>query len=84
MRQAFVIHFERFRTVIYFVTFSPEYLNAICNENLDSLKDRTSKIELNHTKLYNLYEPADHTQFIEDIVAIFRFITAEEVNIGYL
>jgi hypothetical protein len=84
MIQAFVVHFEGFRTGIYFATFPSEYLNAVRNENLDSLKDRTSKIELNHTQLYNLYEPVDRTQFIKDMVAMFRFVAAGEANIGYL
>lgn len=54
------------------------------NINVDILKHREDKIYLNHTRRYNLFNTTDRTEFIKQFVALLRFTTAGEANIGHL
>lgn len=78
------MHFDGFKTAIYFATFPSNYLNCIRNENIALLRNWSPKIKLHHTKLYNLFHTAERTEFIREIVALFRFVAAGEANIGHL
>jgi hypothetical protein len=78
------VHFDGFKTAIYFATFPSHYLNCVRNENLTLLQNWSPKVELHHTKLYNLFHTVERTEFIREIVALFRFVAAGEANIGHL
>lgn len=57
---------------------------TIRNIDINLLKNRDEKLELNHTKRYNLLLTEDRTNFIKEFVALLRFIAAGEANIGHL
>jgi len=42
------------------------------------------RINLYHTKLYNLFNAVDRTEFIKEFVALLRFVAAGEANIGHV
>ena len=69
---------------VYFATFPSEYLNTLRNVDVDSLSTRHPKIHLCHTRLYNLINTEDRTEFIKEFVALLRFVVAGEANIGHL
>ena len=81
--QAFVIHFDGFKAAIYFATFSAMYLRTIRSKDL-AIIQKWEKTSLNHTKLYDLYDSDDRTDFIREFVAVLRFVSCGEANIGHL
>jgi hypothetical protein len=54
------------------------------NQDIDILRHREPKIKLNHTRLFNLFVAEDRTKFIEEFVALLRFVAAGEANVGPL
>lgn len=81
--QAFVIHFDGFKAAIYFATFSAKYLRTIRSTDL-AIVQKWDKTSLNRTKLYDLYDADDRTDFIRELVALLRFVSCDEANIGHL
>jgi hypothetical protein len=69
---------------VYFAAFPAEYLRCLRDVNIDDLKNRKNKIQLHHTRLYNLFNTSDRTEFIKEFVALVRFVAAGEANIGFL
>jgi len=51
---------------------------------VDSLNDRKDKVMLNHTRVYNLFNSIDRTEFIRKFVALLRFVAAGEAKVGCL
>ena len=49
-----------------------------------SSKHREKKVELNHTRRYNLFNTGDRTEFIKEFMAFLRFVAAGEENTGHL
>ena len=52
--------------------------------DVDSLTTAEWRIDLNHTRLYNLFNAADRTDFFKEFVALLRFVAAGEANIGHV
>ena len=75
---------RRFYVSVYFVNFPSEYLLTVRDIDIDTLKNREDKVELKHTRRYNLFKTSDRTEFIREFVALLRYIAAGEVNIGHL
>jgi hypothetical protein len=69
---------------VYFAKFPAEYLRSLRDVDINRLQHRTEKIKLHHTRLYNLCNTMDRTEFIKEFVALIRFVAAGEANIGYL
>ena len=42
------------------------------------------RLNLKHTRRYNLLKTVDRTEFIKEFVALLRFVAAGEANIGHL
>ena len=82
--EGIVIHFDGFHACVYFATFPSQYLETLRNEDIGILRDRQPKIKLNHTRLYNLFMTDDRTDFIEEFVALLRFVAAGEAKVGHL
>jgi len=78
------VHFDGFYVSVYFANFPSEYLHMLRNVDVDSLSSREPKIQLCHTRLYNLINTEDRTEFIKEFVALLRFVAAGEANIGHL
>ena len=78
------MHFDGFHVSIYFAKFSSTYLHILRNVDIDNLKFRDPKIKLHHTRLYNLMNPVDRTEFIREFVALLRFVAAGEADVGHL
>ena len=77
-----MVHFSGFYVSVYFAHFPASYLRTIRDVNVDSLTPDT--IYLHHTRLYNLFNAMDRTEFIKEFVALLRFVAAGEANVGYL
>jgi hypothetical protein len=69
---------------VYFGAFPAEYLRCLRDVNIEVLRNRKNKIRLHHTRLYNLFNTLDRTEFIKEFVAIVRFVAAGEAYIGFL
>jgi hypothetical protein len=69
---------------VYFAAFPAEYLRCLRDININTLEHRTEKIKLHHTRLYNLFNTFDRTEFIKEFVALIRFVAAGEANIGFV
>jgi hypothetical protein len=69
---------------IYWATFTSEYLESVRNEPIARLKKWEPKVQVKHTKRYNLYITEERTEFIKQIIALFRFVAAGEANIGHV
>ena len=82
--QGIVVHFDGVRVSIYFATFPSDYLHILRNVDVDKLQSRDPKIELRHTRLYNLMNTEDRTYFIKEFVALLRFVAAGQANVGHL
>ena len=82
--EGIVVHFDGFHACVYFATFPSEYLETLRNEDIGILRHRQPKIKLNHTRLYNLFMTDDRTEFIEEFVALLRFVAAGEAKVGHL
>ena len=78
------MHFDGFNVSVYFAAFPAEYLRCLRDVNIDALERREEKIKLHHTRLYNLFNTFDRTEFIKEFVALIRFVAAGEANIGFL
>lgn len=78
------MHFDGFCVAVYFAAFPAEYLRCLRDDNIDSLFNRKNKMQLHHTRLYNLFNTLDRTEFIREFVALIRFVAAGEANIGFL
>jgi hypothetical protein len=61
----------------------PIYLNTVRNIEINLLKYRKEKINLKHTRRYNLLNNIDRTEFIREFVAL-RFVATVKANIGFL
>ena len=46
-------------------------------------KQERKKIDLNHTRRYNLLNNIDRTEFIKAFVALLCFVAAEEADVGF-
>jgi hypothetical protein len=79
-----VVHFDGIQTEVYWAQFPPSYLRTLRDVNIDSLHLRPKKVELHHTRRYNLMLLDQRTEFIKQFVALLRFIAAGEANVGYL
>ena len=82
--EGIVVHFDGFHASVYFALFPSQYLNTLRNENISNLRCREPKIKLNHTRRYNLFMVDDRTEFIQEFVALLRFVAAGEANVGHL
>lgn len=69
---------------IYFATFPSDYLHTLRNVGIDNLQSRDPQIKLSHTRLYNLMNTSDRTEFIKEFVALLRFVAAGEACVGHL
>lgn len=78
------MHFDGFYVSVYFATFSATYLQTLRDIDIDVLRSWKDKVRLNHTRLYNLFNTADRTEFIKEFVALLRFVASGEANIGFL
>jgi hypothetical protein len=78
------VHFDGFYVSVYFAAFPAEYLRCLRDINIDELRNRKDKIQLHHTRLYNLFNTSDRTEFIKEFVALVRFVAAGEANMGFL
>jgi hypothetical protein len=47
-------------------------------------KPEEDRIKLNHTRIYNLVNTVDRTDFIKEFIALVRFIASGEANVGFL
>jgi hypothetical protein len=54
--------------------------------NLNDLegKPKEDRIKLNHSRIYNLVNNVDRTEFIKEFIALVRFVAAGEANVGFL
>jgi len=59
-------------------------VHTLRNVDINILKDRVDKIELKHTRRYNLLLTGDRTEFIKEFVALLRYVAAGEANVGHL
>lgn len=78
------MHFDGFHVSVYFAKFPAKYLHTLRNVDVDSLGSEETKIKLCHTRLYNLINTEDRTEFIKEFIALLRFVAAGEANIGHL
>lgn len=84
--QGIVVHFDGFHVSVYFAVFPAQYLRTVRDINLNDLEGipTKDKIKLNHTRIYNLVNTVDRTEFIKEFVALVRYIAAGEANVGFL
>ena len=47
-------------------------------------KPKEDRIKLKHSRIYNLVNNTDRTEFIKEFIALVRFIAAGEANVGFL
>lgn len=78
------MHFDGFHASIFFATFSAEYLRTLRDVNVGFLQNMPEKVQLYHTVTWNLCRADSRTEFIEQFVALVRFVAAGEANIGFL
>jgi len=78
------VHFDGFQTAVYFAKFPSNYLRILREVNIDSLNNLGYNIKLCHTRLYNLFNTFDRTEFIWEFVALLRFVASGEANVGFL
>ena len=80
------MHFDGFYASVYFAVFPAQYLRTVRDINLNDLKEipKNDRIKLNHTRIYNLVNNVDRTEFIKEFIALVRFIAAGEANMGFL
>src|SRR5438046_10063958 len=69
---------------MFFATFSAEYLHILRDVNVGLLQSMPEKVQLYHTVTWNLCRADSRTEFIEQFVALLRFVAAGEANIGFL
>ena len=69
---------------MYWAAFPSHYLNVVRDVDINLLKSRKEKINLNHTRRYNLLNNIDCTEFIKEFVAVLRFVVAGEADVGFL
>ena len=86
MIKGIVVHFDGFHVSVYFAIFPAQYLRTVRDINLNDLegKPKEERIKLNHSRIYNLVNSIDRTEFIKEFIALIRFIAAGEANVGFL
>ena len=78
------MHFDGFFASVYWATFPRDYLHTIRNVNVDDVAKWNPKIKLCHTQPYNLFQAEARTEFIQEFVALVRFVAAGEAKVAHL
>ena len=66
--QGIVVHFDGFYVSIYFAIFPSEYLETVRIIDIEMFKHRERKVQLNHTRRYNLFNTADWTELSRSLL----------------
>jgi hypothetical protein len=81
--KAFIVHIVGNKANIYWAEFSPEYLRIVHKEGITALTDDLC-VRLNHTELYNLFNPQERTAFLKHMIALLQYVAEGEASIGHL